>query len=138
MARHPTYYDQQGAQLIVQGVPIQDFMDGSSIRYRSGGDEATVTKGLDGATMNLSRDFTATIEFDLKETSSSNDVLGGLAKAQRASLYLDLTVVFIDGAGATHAGSGGAIQKRADVDTGGPSMGGRTWILLLPQMETDN
>lgn len=132
MPRHSDYYSQLNSQCIINGVPLRDFSDGNSIRTRPGGDESVLTKGTDGATVNLSNDQTGAIEVDLKETSPSNDILSGFLIAQRSGIFLNIAGVVIDGAGAVHSGLGGTIKQKAGSDTGGPAMGKRTWIFEFP------
>ncbi len=137
MARHDKYYNQQGNAVSINGVPLVDFSDGDSIRTNFGGDQSSLTKGTDGATQNLINDRSGTIEVDLKATSVSNDLLAGLLLLQQAGNFLDLTGTYIEGTGAIHNGSGGAIKTPANITGGGPAMGKRTWVFEFTNILTD-
>lgn len=136
MARHDTYYDQKGNSLIIDGTQIQDFADGESIRINPNADQASFTIGLDGATINLANNLAVTVEVDLKATSISNDYLSGLL-AQQQETFLDLAGTVIDGSGAVHSFTGGAIFKAAAAATGGPAMGKRGWIIGFTKRDMD-
>jgi hypothetical protein len=127
VAVHPKYYDQKGNAITVGGVPLQDFSDGDSIRWTPDSDLSSVTEGLDGATTNLINSNAYTIEVDLKGTSISNSILGGIALTQKTGIFLDLPITIIAGDGSIHSFSGGSVQAYAPGSTGGPAVGKRTW-----------
>lgn len=140
MARQNTHYNQKGQAMLINGVSLEDYGDGDSIRFVRGGEIGSFTKGLDGAVPNIANDVTCSFEVDLKPTSPSNDFLGGLLKQQQANppVYLDLTGQIIDGVNAIHSASNGIIVSAADLSTGGPEMASRTWVIGFAALDQDN
>lgn len=137
MARHSRYYNQLDASCSIAGTALLDFADGESIRVNYNGDQSSLTVGTDGSVQNLNSNRAGTIEVDLKETSPSNDFLTGLLTAQRNGQFLDLPGTVVDGTAATHSGTGGTIKTPANVSTGGPAMGKRTWVFEFTVLNTD-
>ena len=64
-------YNQKNMSLIVDGVQIQDFAEGTSFVYTFDGGEVLKTQGTDGASVNIATNQGATLQFTLWETSRS-------------------------------------------------------------------
>jgi hypothetical protein len=137
MGVHDKYYDQKGNAVTIGGVAFQDFSDGEAIRWTPAADIASITQGLDGATMSLANSSAYTVEIDLKETSVSNAQAARHASSQQAGVFLDLPGTIVTGSGAVHSFTGGAIQTRAPGSTGGPALGKRTWKYIFTTHEGD-
>lgn len=79
-------YDPRNVQIILGGIPLSGFADGTFISVSQDEDRYTKTVGADGETSRArSNNKTATATITLKQTSQSNDVLSGLVLADDAS-----------------------------------------------------
>ena len=79
-------YDPSNVQVIMGGVPMSGFADGTFISIAFDEDQYTKTVGADGeVSRSKSNNNTATVSLTLKQTSSSNDALSALYQADRLS-----------------------------------------------------
>lgn len=79
-------YDPKEVQILVNGVPISGFADGSFLTINFTNPMWTKQVGADGAgVFSKSNDLQADIEFVLLPSSLSNDYLDGLFQADLAS-----------------------------------------------------
>lgn len=77
-------YDPSNVQVIMGGVPVTGFADGTFINISFDEDQYTKTVGADGeVSRSKSNNNTATVALTLKQTSSSNDALSALYQADR-------------------------------------------------------
>lgn len=75
-------YDPKGVLVIVNGIPLYGFADGTFIRVERDDDMFTKVVGADGMTSRAkSNNKGGKITITLKQTSPSNDVLSGIALA---------------------------------------------------------
>lgn len=79
-------YDPANVQVIVGGVPMSGFADGTFISIEHDEPAFTKTVGADGEVSRAkSNNKSATVTITLKQTSISNDILSGFGLADEAS-----------------------------------------------------
>jgi hypothetical protein len=134
MALFGKIYSQKGIVLVVKGLPVSGFMDGSSIKVTFDGGEVEKTEGTDGAGLNVATHQGATISFTLRETSPFNTVLRGIFEAQQfGSILRDVAVVpcaLITGGGVAVAMANCLISPPGELSTGDKKQGGIEWKVV--------
>lgn len=125
MALFTKVYSQQDVTLLVKGIPISGYMDGTSIKVTFDGGEVEKTEGTDGAALNVATHQGATISFTLRETSESYLIMRGLFEAQQfASVISYLPCILITGGGVAVTMAQCAISPPGELATGDKKQGG--------------
>jgi len=132
------YYAQALTAVVIDGVSAVDFAEGNCISVESGGEQASLNKGADGAKTSLAFDATGKITVRLKPTSTTNDQIAGIVTQQQSGTFPDITVTVQAGSGETHTGVGGSIVNIAPVSTGGAAMEQREWVFQFETLTTDS
>lgn len=135
-------YDPKKILVIVGGVPLSGFADGSFVRVARNNDMWTMSTGADGeGTRSKSNDRSGTIEVTLKQTSRSNQYLSNLALADELDNAGVVPGMVKDGMGATlHLAEQLWVKKRPDSEYA-KEAGDRVWVLetdVLTMSEAGN
>lgn len=115
-------YNQKNMSLIVDGVQIQDFAEGTSFVYTFDGGEVQKTQGTDGASVNIATNQGATLQFTLRETSRSHNFLGALRRTQEVG-GPGCVVVLRSGADVLYTMTDGYISRPGQLSTGDKMQG---------------
>lgn len=123
-------YDPKKVLVIVAGVPITGYADGTFVDLEEMSDGVVSQSGADGeVARSLSNDPRCTITITLQQTSASNAILSGLYTADRATGAGVFPVLVEDLLGTTTFLSGQAwIKKRAKAGFG-KEVGTREWMI---------
>lgn len=131
-------YDPNDVQIIMGGVPITGFADGTFINIAHDEDAYTKTVGADGEVSRArSNNRSATVTLTLKQTSASNDALSGFYAADELSNagVVPLMVKEI-GSGRTLVFAQAAwVQKVPDVGYS-KDVEDRAWTIATAQLKT--
>jgi len=120
----PTFaYSQETTTLIVGGIPIVGFMDGSSITVTYDGGEVSKTEGTDGPAVNMATRQGGTITFTLQEVSPSHTALDAARNLMRFT-RVGVPVVLSTGAGLVYTLTGAVLSNPGQLATGGKTQGG--------------
>ena len=129
-------YDPNNVQVIMGGVPIGGFADGTFVSIAFDEDQFAKTVGADGeVSRSKSNNNSATITMTLKQTSASNDALSGFAQADNldGSGAVPLMIKEI-GSGRTLCFTQAAwVQKLPDVGYS-KEVEDRAWTIATAQM----
>jgi len=131
------YYAQNITAVVVDGVSSVDFAEGTCVTVESGGDQASMNKGADGARTSIAFDLTGKITIRLKPTSTTNDQFAGIVTQQQSGTFPDLTCTVHAGSGETHSGIGGSIVTIAPTPTGSNAMEQREWVFQFERLTSD-
>jgi len=125
-------YDPKKVVLIVGGVPIGGFADGTFINVMRSEDAFTKVVGADGdTTRSKSNDKSGEMEITLLQTSMSNDVLTGFAMADELQNKGAVPVLLKDLSGTSaFASAFGWVRKLPDSEYG-KEVSERSWTLDL-------
>lgn len=130
-------YDPSNVQVILGGVPMTGFADGTFVNISFDEDQYTKTVGADGeVSRSKSNNNTATVALTLKQTSSSNDALSALYMADRLNNAGAVPFMVKEiGTGRTLCFAQAAwVQKLPDVGYS-KDVEDRAWTLATGQME---
>ena len=114
-------YAQNRHVVIIDGVPIVDFMEGDFMEVELHGNAAQRTEGADGPAMNISTAQGATITINLKPTSPSLGVLYKLREAQQEAPYM-FSIQLVTGTQEIISASGCAFAKLDAFSSGDAKM----------------
>ena len=129
MAGEVRTYNSARVLVLVGGVPLQGFAEGTFVNIAPQADRVTSKSGADGeVSRSISSDKRHTITVTLQQTSPSNDVLSGMALADELSGG-GLPVPFLvqDLSGRTLFATDVAWVSRAPNITFGVESGDREW-----------
>lgn len=115
-------YNQKNMSLIVDGVQIQDFAEGTSFVYTFDGGEVQKTQGTDGASVNIATNQGATLQFTLREASRSHNFLSALRRTQEFG-GPGCVVVLRSGADVLYTMTDGYISRPGQLSTGDKMQG---------------
>lgn len=123
-------YDPSQVQIIVGGVPLSGFADGTFIEVSRDEQMYTKVTGADGKTSraktsNRAGDFT----FTLKQTSPANDILSGFAVADEIDNAGVVPVLIKDGSGRTVCASSAAWVRQMPDQPFAKEISNREWVL---------
>ncbi len=123
-------YDPSMAVLVVNGIPIGGYADGTGIKVSRSNDAYSKVTGMDGVTSRAkSVDRSGEIVITLAQTSPSNDVLSALAALDEAQNTGVVAVIITDLSGRSVYSSAKAwIRKPADAEFG-KEISNREWTL---------
>lgn len=127
-------YDPKQVSIIVGGVPLSGFADGTFIRVGRRSPAWDLVVGTDGeGTRAKSNDKSGYFEFDLMQSSVSNQTLSALSLTDELTNTGVVPVLVKDGSGASlHTAEQAFVEKNPDSEYARVA-GPRTWRLL-----TDN
>ena len=113
-------YDPKAVRIIIGGAPIGGFAAGTFLTLAMDEDAFSKETGADGETARAkSNNNGGTAVLTLMQTSPSNDVLSGIAEADRLSNAGVVPILIQDGSGRTTLFSAtGWIRKQADAAFG--------------------
>lgn len=132
-----SYYSQQITAIIIGGIPAVDLAEGSCLTVETGGDQASLNKGADGAKTSLAFDRTGFVTIRLKPTSPTNDYFSGISRRQQSGIFPDLSVAVLSGSGEIHRGNGGSLVTIAPTSTGSEAMEQREWKFQFETLDSD-
>ena len=130
-------YNQKQLTITVDGITMQDYMDGASIILTYDGGEVDKTQGTDGAGINLATNQGMTVQFTLREESRSRAFLKALRLRQEDGGD-GVTVVVRTGVNVMHLLTDAFISQPAALNTGDKKMGGVQYTLMSANEETSN
>jgi hypothetical protein len=121
-------YDPKQILVIVGGVPIGGYADGTFVKVSRKSDAYSMTTGCDGITSRAkSNDRSGSIVITLAQTSPSNKILTGFAVADEIANAGVVPVLIKDSAGDSAYVSGFAwVRKQPDGEFG-KEVGNREW-----------
>ena len=122
-------YNQKALTITVDGVTIQDYMDGASCIITLDGGEVQKTQGTDGPGVNLATNQGATIQFTLRETSRSIKFLNDLRLRQESGLA-GVTAIVRTGANILMTMPESYISRPGQLSTGDKTQGGMQFTLV--------
>lgn len=129
-------YSQKQNTLTIDGVTMQDYMDGASIIVTYDGGEVDKTQGTDGAGINIATEQGMTIQFTLREDSRSRAFLESLHRRQEESG--GVTVIFRSGVNVLYSMSQAFIGLPGPLNTGDKKQGGIQYTVMSATCTTDN
>lgn len=132
-----TVYNQKGLTITIDGVNVQDYMDGASCIITLDGGEVQKTQGTDGAGINIATDQGATIQFTLRETSRSIKFLTDL-RLRQSSGTGGVTSVVRTGANILMTMPESYISRPGQLSTGDKTQGGLQFTLSSADGEFGN
>lgn len=129
-------YDPKQAILVIGGVPIGGYADGTFISVERSSDTFEKVSGADGVVSRSKlNDFSGMLTVTLAQTSPSNDVLSGFAIVDEETAAGVVPIIIKDVGGSTAIFSAkGWIKKPANVEFG-KSISNREWTLDLADMQ---
>lgn len=117
-------YGQKDSKILVNGVPIFNLMDGSSIRVVFDGGEVDKTEGTDGPGLNIATAQGGTVYFTIRETSVSYNYLMGLFQLESALTGVTVSVVMMSGSRIVFTMPRALIGQPGELSTGDKKQGG--------------
>lgn len=128
-------YDFNKYKLIMGGVPIHGFADGTGIMMERSEDMFSKVSGADGKVSRAkSNDFTGRLTVTLKQTSPSNDFLSGIAELDETTNDGVIPVILKDFNGTTIATSTAAwCVKKPNVELS-KEITNREWIFDMADL----
>lgn len=130
-------YNQKNLTITVDGVTMQDYMDGASVNIQYDGGEVDKTQGTDGAGINLATNQGMTIQFTLREESRSRAFLKAL-RLRQDNGGAGVTAVIRTGVNVLHTLTDAYISQPAALSTGDKKMGGVQYTLMSANEESSN
>lgn len=134
-------YDPKKVAVIVGGVPISGFADGTMIKVSRASDSFSKKTGVDGiVTRAHKHDRSGEITISLNQSSPSNDYLSAIAKLDEESNAGVMPVLVKDALpaagslGSTFVGAKAWIRKIPDSEYGDDSTN-REWVLDVDEFE---
>lgn len=123
-------YDFSQVTVIVGGIPIGGFADGTSVSITFDEQQFTKITGSDGlTTRSKSNNFTGTVELTLQQSSRSNDVLSALWIADRTANAGVVPMLVKDNSGRTLWAAQHSWVQQMPGQEFGKETSDRTWIL---------
>ena len=125
-------YDPASVSVLIGGVPISGFADGTFVSIERNNDTFQVVSGADGIVSRAkSNDKTGTLTLTLVQTSASNDVLEGFATLDELSSTGVVPVMVKDNLGRSiHFSGNGWIQRHPTAEYG-KEISNREWVIAL-------
>lgn len=123
-------YDFKQVAVIVGGVPITGFADGSSVTVEFDEQQFTKTTGSDGLTTRTkSNNYAGTVSITLQQSSRSNDALNALWQADRNSNAGVVPILIKDNSGRTLWAAQHAWVQQMPSQEFGKELSDREWVL---------
>ena len=130
-------YNQKNLTITLDGVTMQDYMDGASVTIQYDGGEVDKTQGTDGAGINLATNQGMTVQFTLREESRSRAFLKAL-RLRQDNGGSGVTAVIRTGVNVLHTLTDAYISQPAALSTGDKKMGGVQYTLMSANEESSN
>lgn len=129
-------YDPKKVKVIVGGVPMSGFADGTFMTVARENDSFTKVSGADGIVSRAkSNDKSGSATLTLAQTSPSNDVLTGFSQADELSNNGVVPVLVQDFSGrSTYVSAFGWVRKPPDGEFG-KEITNREWIIDLADLD---
>jgi membrane-associated protease RseP (regulator of RpoE activity) len=127
-------FDPRKVKVLVNGVPVTGFADGTFLSIASNGEQATRSVGADGEVSRaITADYTSTVVVTLKQTSQSNDMLMAYSKLDQLSGSGLFSLAITDLGGTTlFFWDSAFIQQVPDAEFG-KEISERAWTILTGQ-----
>lgn len=123
-------YDVSQVAVIVGGVPLEGFADGTRVTIEFDEQQFTKVTGSDGlTTRSKSNNYSGTIAVVLQQSSRANDVLSALWAADRSRNAGVVPVLVKDGSGRTLWAAEHAWVQQMPTQEFGKESGDREWTL---------
>jgi len=123
-------YDVRAGVLVVGGVPMTGFADGTAIRVEFDEEQFTKTTGADGlTTRSKTNNYAGSVSIFLQQTSPSNDVLSALWATDRATSKGVVPVMWKDFSGRTIWAAQHAWVRQMTSLEEGKEASDREWVL---------
>jgi hypothetical protein len=127
----PVVYAQANTSVLVDGVTIRGFMDGTPITCTFDGGEIEKTEGCDGPGLNMARRQGGTIKFSVRENSPSVPFMLALINTQYiADTALPINVTVISGGGRVFDLFNCLVQQPGELSTGDKKVGGIEFTIV--------
>ena len=123
-------YDVSQVAVIVGGVPLEGFSDGSRVTVEFDEQQFTKVTGSDGlTTRSKSNNYAGNVTVTLQQSSRSNDVLSGLWNADRVSNSGVVPILIKDNSGRTLWAAEHAWVQQMPSQDFAKEVSDRAWIL---------
>ncbi len=130
-------FDPKEVLIIVGGVPISGYADGTFLEITQDVQQFTKTTGADGYTTRVkSNNYGATATITLAQSSPSNDVLSALAAADRLSNNGIFPILIKDMSGSTIIFAGTAWIQQIPDAVFGNEINTRAWVIEMAEADT--
>lgn len=122
-------FDPSLVTVVVNGIPIQGYADGTGVKVARADDAFKKTVGMDSSvTRTKSADKSGTVEITLAQTSLSNPILSAIATIDEAQNGGIVKVAVSDLSGTSlYSADKAWIRKQPDAEFG-KTASNRTWI----------
>jgi len=125
-------YDPASVSVLIGGVPISGFADGTFISVERNNPKFQMVSGADGiVSRSKSNDKTGTMTLTLAQTSPSNDVLEGIAALDELSSTGIVPVMVKDNSGRSVHFAGNAWIQQDPTAEFGKELSNREWTFDL-------
>lgn len=136
MGKQVKTYDPKQIHIIIAGVPITGFADGTFVKISYDEDAFTKTTGADGETArSKSNNRGGAIELTLMQSSSSNDILSALAERDRIASDGVFPALVEDALGTSLYATAGAWVKKHPDASFGKTIDNRAWMFDCADLE---
>ncbi len=128
-------YSAKEVQVVVGGVPISGYTDGTFVEISREEDTWSKVVGADGyVTRGKTNNFSGTLTITLKQSSPSNDVLSGFIIADELTSSAIIPILIKDISGtSTYFSAQGWIQSWPN-STFDKAIGDRSWVIALAEL----
>ncbi len=130
-------YSQKNTTITIDGVIISGYMDGASVVVTHDGGEVDKTHGTDGPGINLATNQGMTIQFTLRENSTSREFLRAL-RIRQENGGDGVTCVVRTGVDVMHIMPFAYISHPGPLNTGDKKMGGIQYTLMSESDDVSN
>lgn len=129
-------YDPKQCLIIIGGVPMSGFADGTFVSVERSSDTFTKVSGADGIVSRAkTNDRSGTLTLTLAQTSPSNDVLSGFQIADELTNNGIVPVLIKDISGRSTYVSGFGWVRKPPTGEFGKEIADREWVLDLADLE---
>lgn len=132
--RNTLFMNQALITVLLDGVPMIDFMSGDSVRIIPNTEGSTLEVGFDSTKTLLTTNASGTAEFDFKPTSPSLDYINNLARLQRTALGRLFNVQILTSAAEPIRLEGCSISSPGTISSGGTAASARTVVLNVERI----
>ena len=123
-------YDFSQVNVILGGVPITGFADGTSVTVEFDEEQFTKVTGADGlTTRSKSNNYAGSVTLTLQQTSKSNDELSALWNADRINNNGVVPLLIKDNSGRTLWAAENAWVQQMPTQEFGKELADREWVL---------
>ena len=123
-------YDVSQVAVIVGGVPMEGFADGTRVTVEFDEEQFTKVTGSDGlTTRSKSNNYAGNVTITLQQSSRSNDVLSGLWNADRVNNAGVVPILIKDNSGRTLWAAEHAWVQQMPSQEFGKESSDREWVL---------